>query len=136
MLERFGVSMDQRLLKRFDRLIEQRGYRTRSEAIRDLVREQLVREQWTQPNAEVVGAITLVYDHQAEDLPHKLAEHQHRPGDLVVCTTHVHLGRRDCLEVVLVRGPAKRVQRLADKLISTKGVKHGKLVATGSGDAL
>ncbi|MDZ7374924.1 MAG: nickel-responsive transcriptional regulator NikR [candidate division KSB1 bacterium] len=132
-LVRFGISMDEELLRRFDELIEQKGYSNRSEAIRDLVRDALVQRDWETADAEVVGTITLVYHHRKRELSEKLLELQHEHHDFVLSTLHVHLDEDNCLEVLAVRGPARLVQSLADVLISQKGVKHGKLTITSTG---
>jgi len=132
-LTRFGISMDTRLLEQFDALVARKGYVNRSEAIRDLIRNALVEDQWSRGDEEIVGTVTLVYDHHVRDLADKLTEHQHDHHDAIVSALHVHLDHDHCLEVVVVRGPAPRVKRLADELIGTKGVKHGKLVMTTTG---
>ncbi len=132
-LVRFGISMDEQLLDRFDELIARKGYANRSEAIRDLIRNALVEDQWSRGDEETVGTVTLVYDHHVRDLADKLTEHQHDHHDAIISALHVHLDHDHCLEVVVVRGPAERVRRLADELIGTKGVKHGKLVTTTTG---
>jgi CopG family nickel-responsive transcriptional regulator len=132
-LERFGVSMEDELLRRFDALIEERGYASRSEAIRDLVRQELVKEEWSEPNTEVVGTVNLVYEHHVHDLSDKLAEVQHQYHDSIICNTHVHMDAHNCLEVIIVRGPNQRVKTIANTLISTRGVKHGQLVSTTTG---
>ena len=132
-LERFGVSMEKELLERFDGLIRGRGYASRSEAIRDLVRRELVKEEWAKPGQEVVGTVTLVYEHHAHDLADRLSELQHEHHRAIVCTTHVHMDPHNCLEVIIVRGPSKKVKAIADALISTRGVKHGELTASTTG---
>lgn len=133
---RFGISIDDRLLQRFDALISEKGYVNRSEAIRDLIRNALVEEQWAHGDEEAVGTVTLVYDHHTRDLSDKLTEQQHSHHDAIVSALHVHLDAHHCLEVVVVRGKAQEVRRLADELIGTKGVKHGKLVTTTTGQGL
>ncbi|WP_027716714.1 nickel-responsive transcriptional regulator NikR [Desulfuromonas sp. TF] len=135
-LTRFGISIDDRLLKRFDALIAEKGYGNRSEAIRDLIRGALVEEQWAREDEETVGTVTLVYDHHTRDLSDKLTEQQHSHHDAIVSALHVHLDAHNCLEVVVVRGKAGEVRRLADELIGTKGVKHGKLVMSTTGREL
>jgi CopG family transcriptional regulator, nickel-responsive regulator len=132
-LERFGVSMEKELLDRFDGLIRRRGYQTRSEAIRDLVRRELVKEEWSEPGKEVVGTVTLVYEHHAHDLADRLADLQHAHHKSIVCSTHVHMDAHNCLEVVVVRGKSALVRKISDSLISTRGVKHGDLVASTTG---
>ena len=135
-LSRFGISIDQRLLEQFDELITRKGYVNRSEAIRDLIRNDLVEDSWQTGDSETVGTVTLVYDHHTRDLSDKLTEHQHSHHDSIVSAMHVHLDAHHCLEVVVVRGTANKVKRLADELIGTKGVKHGKLVTTTTGEGL
>jgi CopG family nickel-responsive transcriptional regulator len=133
---RFGISADDRLLQRFDALITEKGYVNRSEAIRDLIRNSLVEEQWNRGDEETVGTVTLVYNHHTRDLADKLTEHQHSHHDAIISALHVHLDAHHCLEVVVLRGKAREVKRLADELIGTKGVKHGKLVSTTTGEGL
>ncbi|MEJ2469649.1 MAG: nickel-responsive transcriptional regulator NikR [Desulfuromonadales bacterium] len=130
-LARFGISIEQPLLDSFDRLIAEKGYVNRSEAIRDMIRNALVEEHVERiDTAPTVGTVTLVYDHHTRDLADKLTEHQHSHHDVIVSTLHVHLDAHHCLEVVIVRGLAAELKRVADALIGTKGVKHGKLVLT------
>jgi len=132
-LSRFGVSIDEDLLAKFDRLIAMRGYTNRSEAFRDLVRSELVNEIAGAPDSEVFGTITLVYDHHARMLQEKLTELQHEHYASVLSALHVHLDHHNCLEVILVRGKSAVVQNLASALIATKGVRHGRLTLTTSG---
>ncbi|MGQ9454219.1 MAG: nickel-responsive transcriptional regulator NikR [Armatimonadota bacterium] len=135
-VERFGVSMEPDLLCKFDAMVEARGYKSRSEAIRDLIRQELVAQEWSDPNAEVVGTITIVYDHHHHELANALVEMQHRYHDAVICSTHVHLDQQNCLEVVIARGTSATLRTIADTLISTRGVKHGQLVSTTTGAKL
>ena len=135
-LERFSVSMPSRLLARFDECVRRKGYESRSEAVRDIVRDFLVAGEWRHGPGKVVGTVTLVYDHHAPHLSKALAEVQHRFGDSVVCTTHVHLDADNCLEVIVLRGSAEQVREISDRLIGTKGVKHGKLACTTTGETL
>ena len=135
-LARFGISIDEQLLQRFDELIGDKGYANRSEAIRDLIRATIVEEQWAQGDQETVGTVTLVYDHHTRDLSDKLTEHQHSHHDAIISVLHVHLDAHHCLEVVVVKGTAKMVKKLADELIGAKGVKHGKLVTSTTGKDL
>ncbi len=131
---RFGVSIEERLLERYDALIAEKAYVNRSEAIRDLIRAALVNEQWEAGTERAIGTVTLVYDHHASDLADKLTEHQHSHHQEIVSTLHVHLDVHHCLEVVVLMGAAREIKRIADELIGTKGVKHGKFVATTTGD--
>ena len=132
-LVRFGVSMDGRLLARFDQLIAEKGYANRSEAIRDLIRDELVEQSWEEDDQETVGTITLVYNHEVRDLSEKLIEFQHQVRGAVISSLHVHLDKHNCLEVLVVRGKGREIRKVADRLIGTRGVKHGKLVTTTTG---
>ena len=133
---RFGVSLDEKLLRQFDRLIVRKGYANRSEALRDLIRESLVRDQWELGTEEAVGTITLVYDHHTRDLADKLTDLQHAHYESIVSTLHVHLDPHHCLEVLVLRGTARTLKEIADRLIGTRGVKHGTFSATTEGRAL
>lgn len=134
---RFGISIDERLLRRFDALIADKGYINRSEAIRDLIRNTLVEEQWRRDDEEeMVGTVTLVYDHHTRDLADKLTEHQHSHHKAIVSALHIHLDAHHCLEVVVIKGKAGEIKKLSDELIGTKGVKHGKLTASTTGKGL
>jgi len=132
-VERFSISMNGDLLKKFDELIARKGYPSRSEAIRDLVRHALVEERWARPNEKVAATVTLVYDHHTHELAERLAEIQHHHGSLVVASTHIHLDNDNCLEVAILRGPSGRVRRLAELLVAQKGVKHGRTIYTTEG---
>ncbi|MBT0663995.1 nickel-responsive transcriptional regulator NikR [Geobacter pelophilus] len=133
---RFGISLDEKLLESFDELIEEKRYMNRSEAIRDLIRASLVENRVASEDAEVVGTVTLVYNHHVRDLSDKLTEHQHAHHDQIISALHIHLDAHNCLEVLVVRGPTRDVKRIADELIGVKGVKHGKLVMTTTGEGL
>jgi CopG family transcriptional regulator, nickel-responsive regulator len=133
-LKRFGVSVEEDLIERFDRLIKKRGYANRCEALRDLMREALIEEAW-ETNAETVGTVTLLYDHHDPGLGQRLTDIQHDYHEVVISGVHSHLNHHDCLEVIILKGKAQTIKALADKLISTKGVKHGRLVRSGSGTA-
>jgi CopG family nickel-responsive transcriptional regulator len=130
---RFGVSMEPELLAAFDELSRRRGYTSRSEAIRHIVRGVLVEEEWADADREVIGTVTLVYDHHAHDLPAVLMDLQHEFHESVVCTTHVHMDAHNCLEVVVVRGTASTVRQIGNRLISARGVKHGRLTCSTTG---
>jgi CopG family nickel-responsive transcriptional regulator len=133
---RFGIAMDSVLLERFDRMRHKRNCLNRSEAIRDLIRDALVEEAWEGGEEETVGTVTLVYDHHVRDLSERLTEYQHDHHEQIISTLHVHLDHHNCLEVLVIRGTARSVKRLADALIGVKGVKHGKLVMTTTGKGL
>ena len=134
-LVRTGISLERELLAGFDRLIARKGYGSRSEAIRDLVREHSV-EAEVAHNKVIVGALTVVYDHHQPRLSERLIAAQHHYHGKVLATTHVHLDARHCLEVVIVKGRSAEVQHLADYILSLRGVKHGKLVMTTTGKQL
>ena len=133
---RFGVSLDSDLLDKFDRLCADKNYTTRSEAIRDLIRNALVGQKWAEGGVELAGTVSLVYDHHHSDLAQKLTEIQHDAHDLVVSVLHVHLDHHNCLEVLVLKGDAGRIKELAERLISTRGVKHGNLGLTTTGQDL
>ncbi|MGM0509794.1 MAG: nickel-responsive transcriptional regulator NikR [Thermoplasmatota archaeon] len=127
---RFGVSVPKDLLKKFDEKIESKMYANRSEAIRDLIRDFLVEEKWERPDEEVYGSLTLVYDHEKHGISDKLTDIQHEDHTHIVSTMHIHLDKHNCMETMAIKGKAKDVKKIADRLISTKGVKHGKLMMT------
>lgn len=132
-LERYTVTIQSELLTRFDELIQKRGYTNRSEAIRDLVRDALVEEEWAREGDKVAAIVTLVYDHHIPDLSNRLTDLQHHHPGLVTAATHIHLDNHNCLEVVILRGESSQVKQLADKMIALRGVKHGKVVHTTEG---
>jgi CopG family nickel-responsive transcriptional regulator len=132
-LTRFGVSIQTRLLEQFDQLIAQKGYVNRSEALRDLIRDQLVDVAAEREEGEMVGTVTFVYNHHVRQLTDLLTEFQHQNYGAVTASLHIHLDPENCLEVLVVRGRSGDIRRIADKLIGTKGVKHGKLTLTTTG---
>ncbi len=132
-LTRVSISLESALLAAFDRNITSRGYATRSEAIRDLIREHLVHEESRGEQGgttEQVAVVTLVYDHHARELATRLIDKQHHHHNVVVCNLHVHLGERHCLEVSILRGPSAEVRHLGDELLSIRGVLHGEITFT------
>ena len=133
---RFGVSVPEELLERFDRIIEEKGYVNRSEAIRDMMRDFIVRHEWEEGDAEVAGTITLLYNHDEAEVVKELLDMQHDYIDEIVSSLHVHMDEHNCLEVVIVKGKANRIKEIADRLLSLRGVKHGKLVMTCTGREL
>ena len=132
-LVRFGVSLEGELSKKFDVLIGKRGYTNRSEAIRDLIRDELVKEEWTRTKLEVSGVMSLVYDHHKRELVDHLINIQHDHQSIIIASQHIHLDHDNCLEVVIIKGKADQIKSLASKLRSVKGVKHGELVMTTIG---
>lgn len=134
-LVRFGVSIEKELLNKFDKYIKGKNYPNRSEAFRDLIRENLIKKEWTAGDL-VAGAITIVYDHHRRELINKLTDIQHDYHDLIVSSQHIHLDHHNCLEIVAVKGNPKKIEKLAYNLKSTKGVKHGQLTMTTTGENL
>jgi CopG family transcriptional regulator, nickel-responsive regulator len=132
---RFSVSMDEELLGKFDDLTKRKEYENRSESLRDIIRDALVKEEWKQ-NEEIVGTITLVYDHHKRGVMQQLTSIQHELLELVLSNLHIHLDHHNCLEVIVVRGKAKKVQKLTNSLLRLKGVKHGGLHASTTGRLL
>ena len=132
---RFGVSLEKELLDKFDRLIKEKKYPNRSEAIRDLIRENLVKREWVE-GKEVAGAITLVFDHHKRDLVNNLTDIQHDFHTLIISSQHIHLDHDNCLEIIVVRGKPTEVRELADKLRAAKGVKYGSLSIATTGKEL
>jgi CopG family nickel-responsive transcriptional regulator len=133
---RFGVSVPEELLKMFDRIIEEKGYVNRSEAIRDMMRDFIVRHEWEAGDKEVAGTITMLYNHDEAEVVKELLDMQHDYLHEIISSIHVHMDEHNCLEVVIVKGKASRIREIADRLLSLKGVKHGKLVMTCTGKEL
>ena len=134
-LIRFGISLEKDLLKKFDKLINTQSYPNRSEAFRDLIREKLIKTEW-QSGGNVAGTITLVYDHHRRDLLNALTDVQHDYHNLIISSQHIHLDHNNCLEIIVVKGKPKEIEGLANKLKSTKGVKHGQLSMATTGKEL
>jgi CopG family nickel-responsive transcriptional regulator len=135
-LTRISISLETALLEAFDRDLTARGYATRSEAIRDLIRDRLIREETEKDDGEQVAVVTLVYDHHARELAARLIDMQHHHHRLVVSSMHVHLGERHCLEVSVLRGRGKEVRHLGEELLATKGVLHGEIALTSDEESL
>ncbi|ABC80273.1 MULTISPECIES: nickel-responsive transcriptional regulator NikR [Anaeromyxobacter] len=138
MLERIGISLEDGLLEQFDKLIAEKGYVNRSEAVRDLIRDALVQRAFTESSGreERVAVVTLVYDHDSSSLAQKLAHIQHENHRAVVSALHVHMDAHNCLEVLVLRGRGKDVVAMGESLVATKGVKYGKLVPATAGHDL
>jgi CopG family transcriptional regulator, nickel-responsive regulator len=133
-LIRFGVSLEEDLLNKFDRHIKRNKYTNRSEAIRDLIRSELIKDEWTE-NKDVTGAITIVYDHHTRDLVNKVLDVQHDHHDCILSTQHIHLDHHNCFEIIVTKGKSKEIENLYLKLKSIKSVKHaGFLMATKGKD--
>jgi len=135
-ITRFGVSIDSQLIKKFDALISRKGYANRSEAIRDMIRDNLVEQEWESGDQETVGTITIVYNHHTRELEHALTDMQHRSFHQIISALHVHLDAHNCLEVLVVKGKSGEITKIADRLIGARGVKHGKLTMTTTGKEL
>ncbi len=129
-LARFGVSMDKNLLNKFDELIENIGYKNRSEAVRDLVRDALVKQTWKEDNQLVAGSILIFYDHHRNNLVEEITNIQHDYHDQILGSTHFHVDKHNCLEIIIIKGKAKELQLLSDQIISLKGVKYGKFTVS------
>ena len=134
-LARTGLSLDRDLLAKCDRAIAGKGYKNRSEAVRDLIRDHLVSLEVEQ-DKEIVGTLTIVYDHHRPNLTEELVEAQHHAGSQVLAATHVHLDHHNCLEVIIMRGRSSTIRDLANRILSLRGVKHGQLVTTTTGKGL
>ncbi|PIU50708.1 nickel-responsive transcriptional regulator NikR [Candidatus Desantisbacteria bacterium CG07_land_8_20_14_0_80_39_15] len=134
-LLRFGVSIEEELLKNFDKFIAKKGYSNRSEAIRDLVRKNLVEKEWEE-KGEVAGGIAIVYGHEQRELANRIIDIQHDYHEIIVSSQHVHLDKHNCLEIVVVRGRVKDVEKLADTLRSLKGVRHCTIARATAGKKL
>ena len=132
-LFRFGVSLDKALLDKFDRYIRERNYSNRSEAFRDLIRQELIKKEWDEGD-DIAGAITLIYDHHSRDLLGKITDMQHDYQKIIISTQHIHLDHDNCLEIVAVRGQPREVTTLADMMKSIKGVKHCTLSMSSTGE--
>jgi len=133
---RFGISLEKLLLERFDSLIRKKGCANRSEAIRDLIRDSLVSEEWESATTETVGTITIVFSHDTRELTDTLTDMQHHYYDSIVSSMHIHIDEHNCLEVIVVKGKSGEIKAIGDKLIGTKGVKHGKLSLATTGKHL
>ncbi|MED4206858.1 nickel-responsive transcriptional regulator NikR [Neobacillus mesonae] len=125
-VKRFGVSMDGHLLRKFDQLVKKKGYENRSEAVRDLVRDALIQQSWEESEQLVAGSILLFYNHSQRNLLEEMTQLQHDMHDYILATTHFHLDHDSCLELIVVKGKAKEIQKLKDRLTSLKGVEYGK----------
>lgn len=131
-ITKFGVSIEPDLLKKFDKIIKKKGYANRSEAIRDIIRKNLITEKTEDPNTEAIGTLTMIYDHHAGNLTNRLLDLQHNHNKEILTTTHIHVDHDTCLEVLVLKGKTGNIQRLADNIKSLKGIKHGELVITES----
>lgn len=133
---RFGVSLDDDLLQKFDALLDKIGYSSRSEAIRDLIRNRLVEKEWEEESTVTIGILGLTFDHEARELTEKLTKIQHQNVDTIVSSTHIHLDHHNCLEVIILKGESGLIKKISDELISTRSVKHGKLLMMTTGSLI
>ena len=129
-ITRFGVSIEPDLLTKFDKNIKKKGYTNRSEALRDLIRKNIIHEENADPDTEGLGTLTMVYDHHAGPLTQRLLELQHDHHHEILTTTHIHVDHQNCLEVLVLKGKTGEVQKLSDSITALKGIKHGELVLT------
>lgn len=134
-LTRFGVSLPKELLSKFDEEIFNKGYQNRCEAIRDLIRAYFVKQE-VDSDSEVVGTLTLIYDHHIPNLSTNLNEIQHGNHEIILANIHIHLDHNNCLEVILLKGKCSDITKLSDRIIGMRGVKHGKLTFTSTGKNL
>ncbi len=137
-LQRFGITVPEHLLNEYDRMLSEKGYKNRSEAIRDLIREKLVEEAWNKRHSTeiVAGTMALVYDHHAKGLSDTLIALQHEYYDIIMATIHIHLDTNNCLEVLVLKGEAWKLQRLGNQLSALRGIKHSKLTFSTTGATL
>ena len=133
---RFTVSLPDTLMRTLDRIRSGRGYANRSEFVRDLLRAELVKEEWAARRGETVGVLALVYDHDTRGLADKLIDIQHRGLRTIRASLHVHLDEHTCLEVVALRGTPRQIREVADRLIAVRGVRYGQLVPATTGKGL
>lgn len=131
-LVRFGISLDKGLLSKFDQHIKDKRYTNRSEAIRDLIREDLIKHEWRE-DKHIAGAITLIYNHHKRELLNKITDIQHDFQRIIISTQHIHLDHDNCLEIIALRGSAREARKLSDMLKAIKGVKHGTLSMSTTG---
>ncbi|MGC9307675.1 MAG: nickel-responsive transcriptional regulator NikR [Thermoplasmatota archaeon] len=135
-VQRVGISFEPELLEQFDRVIAQKGYVNRSEAIRDLVRDCIADAALQRESGDVMGTLTIIYDHDESDVTNKLLHLEHGHLAEILSTTHIHVTKHLCLEVLVIKGDSSKVRMLADRITALKGVKQGELVLTPlSGDA-
>jgi len=127
-ITRFGVSIEPELLKKFDRIIKKKGYYNRSEAIRDIIRENILKVDTLNLNLDAVGTLTMIYDHHEGTLTNKLLNLQHNHFNEILSTTHIHIDHHNCLEVLVLKGKTGNIKKLADNIKALKGIKHGELV--------
>ena len=135
-MQRIGISIEDDLLKNFDKLIEIQGYANRSESVRDMIRDKLMVADLAKPNTNAIAAIFVVYDHHSNDLSQALNNIQHNNLNIIRSSTHVHIDHQNCLEVIIMKGKSSEIKKLTDLLSSTKGIKHGKLIMTSTGSDL
>lgn len=136
MIERIGISLEKELLAQFDALIRSKGYSNRSEAVRDLIRDRLVEQEWSAPKGEAVATVLLVYEHEGMDLSQRMTSLEHEEFHRIVASMHVHMDHDNCLEILVLRGPGREIQRLGERLISLRGVKQGRFIPGTTGDKI
>ena len=130
---RFSISLESELSRKFDSWMKKNSYKNRSEAVRDLIRDKLVEEEWKDDSKEVVAVLSLVYSHDSPELPRVLTGIQHQHHSLVISSTHIHLDKHNCLEVIIMKGQVGVIKKVASELLSLRRVKHGRLMMTTTG---
>lgn len=133
---RFGVSLESQLLTQFDALLRKIGYKNRSEAIRDLIRDRLVKQEWEEENKEIIGIMSVVFNHEKREVTEILNHIQHQHIGAIISSTHIHLDSHNCLEVIILRGKSRVIEKISNQLKSTRNVKHGELIKTTVGKDL
>ena len=131
---RFSISLESELSRKFDSWMKKNSYKNRSEAVRDLIRDKLVEEEWKDDSKEVVAVLSLVYSHDSPELPRVLTDIQHQHHSLVISSTHIHLDKHNCLEVIIMKGQVGVIKKVASELLSLRRVKHGRLMMTTTGE--
>ncbi|MBN1792438.1 nickel-responsive transcriptional regulator NikR [Candidatus Woesearchaeota archaeon] len=131
-ITRKSIAFGKKELPQFDRMIAKRGYKNRSEAVRDLVRDSLVKEKTEDPKSKMMATLTIVYNHHDHDVQHNLTHIQHHHPGLIISAMHTHMNKDDCMEVIVLRGKVRDIKSLGEMMIAAKGVRHGKLVLTGN----
>jgi CopG family nickel-responsive transcriptional regulator len=136
MVKRFGISLENELLSEFDKLIKKKGYLNRSEAVRDLIRDALIKEEWIEGDKQTTGIVIIIYDHHQYDLAQKMTGIQHNHYEMIIASLHSHLDEQNCLEVILLKGRAGDLQHISNMIISTNGVKFGRFIPASSGNII
>lgn len=135
-LTRLSFSIENTLSEKLEKMVDQKGYNNRSEFIRDMIRERIVEDEWTNAQNDVIGTITIIFDHHKRELSNKLTELQHLHHKLVLTSTHIHLSRDICAEMIMLKGDGKSIQKLSDNLKQQRGVLYCGLTMGSTGSNL